>query len=138
MTKFNCGVCGNPIETVAEACPKCGEKVAGLADLKGERIATLDRFIQENNDYFENHDIPEDRLTACEKIVWSLRSQILELVGGMPKVVRGIHIAEQIRKPSYLTTGKTCGVWDLEESKTYILRETLASLQSSLGFSCMR
>ena len=34
MTKLNCGVCGNPIETVAEACPKCGEKRAVRQDGK--------------------------------------------------------------------------------------------------------
>jgi len=109
------------------------EKVAGLADLRGERIATLDRFIQEYNDSFEYHVIPEERLTASEKTVWSLRSRILELVGGIPKVVQGIHIAEQIRKPSYLTTGKTRGVWDGRESKIYMLRETLASLPVFAG-----
>lgn len=110
------------------------EKVAGLSDLKGERIATLDKFIKEYNDSFEYHVIPEERLTASEKKVWDLRSRILELVGGIPKVVRGIHIAEQIRKPSYLTSGKTLGVWDSQESKIYMLRETLASLPLFAGY----
>ena len=40
MTKLNCGVCGNPIETVAEACPKCGEKRAVRQD--GKKILEVD------------------------------------------------------------------------------------------------
>jgi len=38
MTKLNCGVCGNPIETVAEACPKCG----GLRAVRQDGKKTLE------------------------------------------------------------------------------------------------
>ena len=33
-TKLSCGVCGNPIENIAEACLKCGEKRAVRQDGK--------------------------------------------------------------------------------------------------------
>ena len=109
------------------------EKVSGLADLKGEQIVTLDRFIQEYNESFEYNVIPEVNLTSSERSVWNLRDRILEIVGGTPPRVRGIHIADQIRKPSYQTTGRTQGVWDSQESKIYLLRETLASLPLFAG-----
>lgn len=40
MTKLNCGVCGNPIENIAEACLKCGEKRAVRQD--GKRFLDVD------------------------------------------------------------------------------------------------
>jgi len=39
-TKLSCGVCGNPIETVAEECPKCGEKRAVRQD--GKKVLEVD------------------------------------------------------------------------------------------------
>jgi hypothetical protein len=109
------------------------EKVSGLADLKGEQIVTLDRFIQEYNESFEYEIIPEELLTQSEKSVWGQRARILEIVGGIPRSVRGIYIAKQITKPSYQTVGITRGVWDPRESKIYLLRETLASLPTFAG-----
>jgi len=34
VADFECGQCGNPIESVAEVCPKCGEKRAVRQDGK--------------------------------------------------------------------------------------------------------
>ena len=39
-TKLSCGVCGNPIENIAEACLKCGEKRAVRQD--GKQILEVD------------------------------------------------------------------------------------------------
>jgi len=109
------------------------EKVAGLADLKGEPIVTLDRFIQEINESFEYQVMPEEMLTPSEMSVWDQRGLILEIVGGTPRGVRGIYIAKQLMKPSYHSVGTTKGVWDPKEGKIYLLHETLASLQVFAG-----
>jgi len=108
-------------------------RVEAVSDLRGESISTLNQFIREYNESFEYNVIPEGNLTSSERSVWNLRDRILEIVGGIPPRVRGIHIADQIRKPSYQTTGKTQGVWDSQESKIYLLRETLASLPLFAG-----
>ena len=39
-TKLSCGVCGNPIENIAEACLKCGEKRAVRQD--GKKFLEVD------------------------------------------------------------------------------------------------
>ena len=108
------------------------DKIKGGLDLSGKPIVDISQFVTNYNDSFEFEFVPSERLTDKERGVFNLSSNILELVGGKPRIVRDIKISKTMRK-DFLSEDETLGLWDSNTRTIIILRKQLNSIRDYAG-----
>ena len=108
------------------------DKIKGGLDLSGKPIVDISQFVTNYNDSFEFEFVPSERLTDKERAVFSLSNEILELIGGKPRIVRDIKISKTMRK-DFLSQDETVGLWDSNSGTIIILRKQLTSIRDYAG-----
>jgi hypothetical protein len=107
-------------------------KLKGQTDYEGNPLRDLNEFIRLWNESFEFEFVDTSDLTARERKVFEQAKEIMKLVGGKPKAVKGIKISETMR------IGKSgnvevVGVWEPDIGRIVIKRSQLASLADFAG-----
>ncbi len=103
--------------------------LAGLKDIQGNPVRDLSVYQAEWNSSFEFKFVPRDRLTPAEQKVFDRWQQIVQLVGGLPTVVREVRVSETMR-PDFGTGGECQGLWEPDKKRIIVKRSELATLTS--------
>jgi hypothetical protein len=106
--------------------------LAGLKDVEGNPVRDLAVYQAEWNSSFEFKFVPRDRLTPAERKVFDRLQQIVQLVGGLPAVVREVKVSETMR-PDFDTGGECQGLWEPDKKRIIVKRSELATLTSFAG-----
>lgn len=106
--------------------------LAGLKDIQGNPVRDLSVYQAEWNSSFEFKFVPRDSLTPAERKVFDRWQQIVELVGGLPAVVREVRVSETMR-PDFGTGGECQGLWEPDKKRIIVKRSELATLTSFAG-----
>jgi hypothetical protein len=106
--------------------------LAGLKDIQGNPVRDLSVYQAEWNSSFEFKFVPRDRLTPAEQKVFDCWQQIVQLVGGLPTVVREVRVSETMR-PDFGTGGECQGLWEPDKKRIIVKRSELATLTSFAG-----
>ena len=106
--------------------------LAGLKDIQGNPVRDLSVYQAEWNSSFEFKFVPRDRLTPAEQKVFDRWQQIVQLVGGLPAVVREVRVSETMR-PDFGTGGECQGLWEPDKKRIIVKRSELATLTSFAG-----
>jgi hypothetical protein len=104
----------------------------GISDLQGNPVRDLSVYKTEWEESFKFKFVPPDKLSKAEMAIFEQRRAIADLVGGIPRKVRGIKVSETMR-PDFASGIETQGVWDPSSSSIIILRSQLSSLPSFAG-----
>jgi len=106
--------------------------IDGLKDLSGNEIKGMSQFLTEYSDSFEFKFIDLKKLSDKEKIVYNYSPDIIKLFGGLPKKVKDIKLASQLRK-DFFSTSETLGCWDDKTKSIVIHKKLLKSLSDFSG-----
>jgi hypothetical protein len=106
--------------------------LAGLKDIQGNPVRDLSVYQAEWNSSFEFKFVPRDSLTPAERKVFDRWQQIVQLVGGLPAVVREVRVSETMR-PDFGTGGECQGLWEPDKKRIIVKRSELATLTSFAG-----
>lgn len=107
-------------------------QIQSIKDLAGMPVRTLDVYQRELSESFEFEFVEESKMTRWEQDVFGLRNRIADLIGGMPRNVRGIKVSETMRPGNDILT-PTNGVWEPQHGWIIIKRSMLASIESFAG-----
>jgi hypothetical protein len=107
-------------------------KLKGQTDYEGNPLRDLNEFIRLWNDSFEFEFVEPSELTAKERRVFERTKEIMGLVGGKPKAVRGVKISETMRLGKSGSV-EVVGVWEPDIGRIVIKRSQLSSLADYAG-----
>ena len=107
-------------------------KIRGLKDIDGNEIRDLEEYTTQWNDSFEFKFVDEKSLSKKEKEIFSMKDNILKLIGGKPAKVKKILISETMRL-EIKGYNEACGVWEEHEKRIVIKRDQLRDLVSFAG-----
>lgn len=107
-------------------------KTRGLKDVDGNEIRDLEEYTTQWNDSFEFKFINEKSLSHKEKEIFSMKVDILKLIGGRPAKVKKILISETMRSEAH-GYAEACGVWEEHEKRIVIRRDQLRDIVSFAG-----
>jgi hypothetical protein len=100
------------------------------SDIEGDEIRDVDLFEEEWQDSFEFDWVDEDDLTPRESQIWSLKDDVLSLVGVEDRI-NEVRISETMRT---LEDGwRAEGLWDPAERLIVVKRDALASKSRFVG-----
>lgn len=119
----------NPVVVPTNLSQKMDDYNSGSKD--GGIFNTTSNFIAKQEESFKPTIIEESELTAAEREVFGKMDAVLALIGGKPRVVRTIAIAEKIYEHEYLTV--TTGLWESLEGRILIKRSQLSSISAFAG-----
>jgi hypothetical protein len=107
-------------------------KLAGITDLTGTPVRSLDVFVREWSSSFKFEFVDEHQLAAKERAIFGLRNRLIRLAGGKPDWLKEILVSETMRPDS---AGRTdaVGVWDPANGRIIIRRDQLQSIASFAG-----
>ena len=106
-------------------------KIRGQEDIAGNPIIELTHFIKTYNESFKFEIVDYSSLSLSERKIFDLKKSILDLIGGLPKQVKAIHVSESMREEYGQTT--TVGCWDESTQSIIIKRSQLASIERFAG-----
>jgi hypothetical protein len=118
--------------TVMQITDTVSDSIVGLKDFSGNEIKGMSQFLSDYTDSFEFKFIDLKKLSPNEKIIYNYIPDIAKLFGGLPKKVKDIKVASQLRKDFY-TTSETLGCWDEQTNSIVIHRKLLKSLSPFSG-----
>jgi hypothetical protein len=107
-------------------------KLKGQTDYEGQPLRDLNEFIRLWNESFEFEFVEPSELTAKERRVFERTKEIMALVGGKPKAVRGVKISETMRLGKSGNV-EVVGVWEPDIGRIVIKRSQLSSLADYAG-----
>jgi len=99
----------------------------GVTDLKGNAVRDVSVYQTEWEQSFAFEFIQTAQLDQRERRVYERWKAIADLVGGLPKKVKGVRISETMR-PDFLSSNEALGLWDPQSSTIVVKRTELASL----------
>lgn len=108
------------------------DKIKGAFDLSGKPIIDISQFTTNYNESFTFEIVPVDKLTQAEREIYELTDQILNLIGGKPRIVRDIKISNTMRK-DFFANMETYGVWEPATGSIIIVRKMLNSVEDYSG-----
>jgi HSP90 family molecular chaperone len=106
------------------------DRIRELKDIKGNPIRDLSEFHKEYTESFEFKFVDIKRLSKRERDVFNFTDRIFGLIGGKPKIVRGIRISETMRS-TMSSMIDAAGVW--EAPYIIIKRSELRDLKDYSG-----
>lgn len=119
----------NPVVVPTNLSKKMDDYNSGSKD--GGIFNTTSNFITKQEESFNPTIIEKSMLTSAEQTVFNKMDSILALIGGKPRVVREISIAEKIYEREY--TSVTTGLWEPLKGRILIKRSQLASVSKFAG-----
>lgn len=108
------------------------EKIKGSIDLSGNPIIDISQFVTNYNDSFSFEFVSINDLTKEEREIFKMTDDILNLIGGKPRIVKEIKISTTMRK-DFFSESETLGVWESNSSSIIILRKMLNSIKDYAG-----
>ncbi|MCK9436682.1 MAG: hypothetical protein M0Q12_05685 [Synergistaceae bacterium] len=120
---------GHQIITIPE---NLKEKIKGGLDFSGNPIIDISQFATNYNDSFSFDFVKINDLTKDEREVFNMTDDILNLIGGKPRIVEDIKISTTMRK-EFFSENETVGVWEPSTSSIIILRKMLNSIKDYAG-----
>lgn len=118
---------GYTIITIPENVRK---KLQGLKDLLDMPIIDLSEYIQQWNTSFEFSFVEPSELKKNERLIYERTSDIFDLLGGQPPMVKKVLISETMRLEGLQ---EAVGVWEPREERIVIKRSQLKSLRDYAG-----
>jgi hypothetical protein len=108
------------------------KRIHGQIDNTGKPIRDLGQFSIEYNESFEFRFVEPKDLKTQEKKVFDKTDEILNLIGGKPKVVKEIKISETMRNQlgSFVEAE---GLWEVQTGRIIVKRSTLTSTEKYAG-----
>lgn len=119
----------NPVVVPTNLSQKMDDYNSGSKD--GGIFNTTSNFIAKQEEAFKPTIIEKSMLTPAEQEVFGKMDAILALIGGKPRIVREIVIAEKIYEHEYLNV--TLGLWESVNSRILIKRSQLSSVSKFAG-----
>lgn len=119
-------------QTVIHIPEDIAESIDDMVDLSGRPIQGMSQFLDDYNDSFEFKFIDLKMLSDNEKLIYNYTEDIYQLFGGLPKKVKDIKIASQLRK-DFFSTSETQGCWDEKTSSIVIHKKMLKSMSDYSG-----
>jgi hypothetical protein len=107
-------------------------KLKGETDYQGNPLRDLNEFVRLWNDSFEFEFVEISELTAKERKVFDQTKNIMSLIGGKPKSVKGVKISETMRLGKNGNV-EVVGVWEPDSGRIVIKRSQLGSLADYAG-----
>lgn len=98
----------------------------------GETLTTARQYMKEEQERFVPVPIDINTLTIQEKEVYNKTDSILNLIGGIPRIVKEIIIVERLYE-SELFRGTALGLWNPADKKILIKRSQLKSIKDYSG-----
>jgi hypothetical protein len=118
---------GYTIITVPENVRK---KLRGLKDLLDMPIMDLSEYIEQWNTSFEFSFVKPSELKKKERQIYERTTEIFNLLGGQPPMIRKVLISETMRLEGL---EEAIGVWEPHEGRIIIKRSQLKSLRDYAG-----
>lgn len=101
-----------------------------LSDTAGAPVVTLSQFTKDWNESFTFAFVERAALDAGEQSVFDRTSQLVELAGGMPAMIKEVRISETMR---FASGGDANGLWDVTLGLIVIHRPQLKSVRAFAG-----
>lgn len=97
-----------------------------------QKLRTTDVYWNEENNKFVPIPIDVAALSEAERMVLNKQQEILDLIGGLPAIVKSIEIVEKIYE-SDLFRGGTVGLWQPDKRRILIKRTQLSDISKFAG-----
>ena len=97
-----------------------------------QKLRTTDVYWNEEKNKFVPIPIDVAALSEAERIVLNKQQEILDLIGGLPAIVKSIEIVEKIYE-SDLFRGGTVGLWLPDKRRILIKRTQLSDISKFAG-----
>ncbi len=120
---------GHQIITIPE---NLKEKIKGGSDFSGNPIIDISQFASDYNDSFSFEFVAVENLTKDERDIYNLTDEILNFIGGKPRIVKDIKISTTMRK-DFFSQNETVGVWEPSTSSIIIQQRMLNSIKDYAG-----
>lgn len=101
------------------------------SDNSFRHFVTVEEFRKEEQERFNPVIIGDEALTESEKAVYRNIDKILALIGGQPKAVKNIYVADKLY--SVENGYETLGLWQPEKGEILIKRNQLVSVECFAG-----
>ncbi|MFM9965342.1 MAG: ATP-binding protein [Planctomycetaceae bacterium] len=108
------------------------DRIRGITDVTGRPVTELRQFIEQRNASFQFSWVLPEALTPAERDVWSHVTEILDFLGGRPRIVKDIRISETMQSNPY-SSKETVGLWVSQDGWIIVKRSELKSLSSFAG-----
>lgn len=105
-------------------------KLRGLKDLLDMPIMDLSEYIEQWNTSFEFSFVKPSELKKNERLIYEGTSEIFDLLGGQPPMIRKVLISETMRLEGL---EEAVGVWEPREERIVIKRSQLKTLRDYAG-----
>ncbi len=107
------------------------QKIQGMQDSSGNIMRDLGQYNLEWNESFEFKFVKPDELTESEREIYDKTSDIFNLIGGKPKMIKEISISETMRREESGT--EALGLWESDKNRIVIKRDQLKNLELYAG-----
>lgn len=104
-------------------------RLRGISDTCGNPVRDLDQYEREFAASFEFKFVEKGKLSTAERAVFDKRTEIVELVGGLPRQVKEVKISETMR-PDFSSKSDAVGLWEPSNCRIIIRRSQLRSLEA--------
>lgn len=107
------------------------QKIHGMQDISGNIMRDLGQYNIEWNESFEFKFVKPSELTASEREIYDKTSDIFNLIGGKPKIVKEVSISETMRRED--SGMEAAGLWEPSEERIVIKRDQLKKMERYAG-----
>lgn len=107
------------------------QKIHGMQDISGNIMRDLGQYNIEWNESFEFKFVKPSELTASEREIYDKTSDIFNLIGGKPKIVKEVTISETMRRED--SGMEAAGLWEPSEERIVIKRDQLKKMERYAG-----
>lgn len=107
------------------------QKIHGMQDISGNIMRDLGQYNIEWNESFEFKFVKPSELTASEREIYDKTSDIFNLIGGKPKIVKEVTISETMRRED--SGMEAAGLWEPSEERIVIKRDQLKKMEWYAG-----
>jgi len=107
------------------------QKIHGIQDISGNIMRDLGQYNIEWNESFEFKFVKPSELTASEREIYDKTSDIFNLIGGKPKIVKEVAISETMRRED--SGMEAAGLWEPSKERIVIKRDQLKKMERYAG-----
>lgn len=108
-----------------------GSALINQKDEAGRPIRDLSTFVEEVRDSLSYQIVPVEELSQQERILWEMRTDILNMLGPMPPQIQEVKLVKSI--DFAFDRNQTLGLWQGESGTILIARSQLRSLAAFTG-----
>jgi len=102
------------------------QKMQGMKDISGNTMRDLGQYNLEWNESFEFKFVKPSELSASEREIYDKTSDIFNLIGGRPNMIKEISISETMRRED--SGAEAVGLWESNKERIVIKRDQLKKI----------